>query len=154
MKITSSGMKSWLGGIPTRSVTALGLFPTKLKPETTTPLIPTWTDLLELFRSMLEGDIKDRILIDPSQRCFNIRHRTAFPFRRLFVSTKKYMRLIPKNSQICDAISFMPGSDISFVLRRMENGHYQLTGVAYVHGLMYGELFRDESMEFESIVLV
>jgi hypothetical protein len=61
--------------------------------------------------------------------------------------------LIPISAQIGDVISFMPGSDIPFLLRKIDNSHYRLIGEAYVHELMYGELFQDQSKEPEQIVL-
>jgi hypothetical protein len=77
----------------------------------------------------------------------------AGSYRRLFISSKKYVRLIPFSAQIGDVISFMPGSEIPFLLRTTQNGHYLFVGETYIHGLMYGELFQDPSIEPEVIVL-
>jgi hypothetical protein len=121
----------------------------KAEAEGENVIIPTWPDLSEFINNMLEGGFRGhREFIDTSRRFFNRRLSSATPLRRLFISSKKYVGLIPISAQIGDVISFM-----TFFLRKIDNSHYRLVGETYVHGLMYGELFQDQSKEPEQIVL-
>jgi hypothetical protein len=41
-----------------------------------------------------------------------------------------------------------------FIIRSMDSGHSKLIGEAYVHGLMYGEIFDEKNEEdLETILL-
>jgi hypothetical protein len=59
--------------------------------------------------------------------------------RRPFLSTKGYVGLIPAHSEPGDLICIIFGAIVPFVLRKLQNGQYELIGEAYVHGIMDGE---------------
>ncbi|KAI7779538.1 hypothetical protein LA080_000727 [Diaporthe eres] len=75
---------------------------------------------------------------------------------RLFQSTQGCLGIVPKAAQTGDEVSFVPGSTVPFLLRKAKkSGQYELVGEAYVHGVMYGELWREGLQpEWSSVTLV
>ena len=59
--------------------------------------------------------------------------------RRPFLSTSGYVGLLPVHSKPGDLICIIFGAIVPFVLRKLDNGQYELIGEAYVHGIMDGE---------------
>jgi hypothetical protein len=124
----------------------------KATSEGVSDIIPTWFDISTFILEMLKDGFEESAFIERRwQLVKNILN--AGSYRRLFISSKKYVGLIPFSAQIGDVISFIPGSEIPFLLRRTQNGYYLFVGETYVHGLMYGELFQDLSIEPDAIVL-
>lgn len=76
--------------------------------------------------------------------------------RRLFQSTQGYLGVVPITAQSGDEIVFLPVSEVPFVFRKTDQpGEYKLVGEAYVHGVMYGELWREGVQpEWSSVTLV
>jgi hypothetical protein len=80
-----------------------------------------------------------------------------FAMHRKFCLTKKgYIGLAPLNAAEGDVVAVLNGGRVPFILRRLENGKFQLVGEAYVHGLMRGEfdVFGSEGNQEQSIELV
>lgn len=74
--------------------------------------------------------------------------------RRLFRSGKDFIGLCPLSAREGDAIWIMPGSMLPFVPRKTtEKGVYKFLGPAYVHGIMYGEFFKNVHEELETVTL-
>lgn len=80
---------------------------------------------------------------------FTIRRDQAFEFirtthRQLFQSTEGYLGIVPTTAQSGDEIMFLQVSPVPYVFRKTDRpGEYTLVGEAYVHGVMYGELWRE-----------
>lgn len=56
---------------------------------------------------------------------------------------------IPKQARANDLVWLLEGAPFPFILRRLRNGHYQIVGDAYVHGIMHGEAWplREDNLE-------
>lgn len=80
---------------------------------------------------------------------FTILKDQAFDFirttdRQLFQSTGGYLGIVPITAQSGDEIMFLQVSPVPYVFRKTDQpGEYKLVGEAYVHGVMYGELWRE-----------
>ena len=64
-----------------------------------------------------------------------------------FVTATGYIGIGHRETVVGDEVHLVQGSDTPFVLRKTD-GHYELIGETYVHGIMDGELV-DDSTEFE-----
>ena len=64
-----------------------------------------------------------------------------------FVTETGYIGLGHPETAVGDEVHLVQGSDTPFVLRKTD-GHYELIGETYVHGIMDGELVDDDT-EFE-----
>jgi hypothetical protein len=54
----------------------------------------------------------------------------------------------PNTVEIGDAVVIFKGAKFPYILRRKEKGgliHWTIAGAAYIHGIMYGELFKKSS---------
>ena len=60
-------------------------------------------------------------------------------YRVLFTTVEKYMGLAPLTARIGDMIFLLPGADVPFVLRHVQDEEYEVVGQCYTHGIMYGE---------------
>jgi hypothetical protein len=79
---------------------------------------------------------------------------TTRPHRRLFSTSTHKIGLGPKSLREDDEIWLLKGARYPFVLRRLENGNYQLVGESYIHGIMHGEaLIFGDDLTFCDIVL-
>jgi hypothetical protein len=73
---------------------------------------------------------------------------SALTGRRFFITSKARLGLGPPDTQEGDLIVVLKGADTPFVLRESEDaGVYLILREAYVSGLMFGELFTEESSE-------
>lgn len=69
--------------------------------------------------------------------------------RRLSVSDKGYLCLVPAYSEHGDIITVLLGCDVPVVLRKHADSH-ECIGVCYVHGIMQGEAMAGiDTGEFE-----
>lgn len=73
-------------------------------------------------------------LRDPREQMFRFL-RT----RRLMMTIKGCIGLVPINTQQGDIICLLLGCDVPMVLRVLENQQYKVVGGCYVHGVMEGE---------------
>ncbi|KAK2596492.1 hypothetical protein N8I77_013380 [Diaporthe amygdali] len=92
--------------------------------------------------AQLRDAVKDPgVAMEPEDEVFRFMKNTD---RRLFQSTQGYLGIMPTAAQTGDEIFFVPGSTVPFVFRKTkQSGEYHLVGEAYVHGIMYGELWRE-----------
>lgn len=60
--------------------------------------------------------------------------------RRFFKTASGSLGIGPQAMRPGDIVAVLYGGDIPYVLRPVDDKHYQLLGPAYVHGIMYGEL--------------
>ena len=61
-----------------------------------------------------------------------------------FLSTNGYVGLLPAHSKRGDLICIIFGAIVPFVLRKLDNGEYELIGEVYVHGIMDGEYLKKD----------
>lgn len=62
--------------------------------------------------------------------------------RTMFVTTKGYIGMGPKDAKPTDKVYTLIGGEVPFVLRRTEtHDEFRLVGESYVHGIMNGELW-------------
>lgn len=63
---------------------------------------------------------------------------------RPFRTNKGYIGLGPASAEEGDLVVVILGCEVPFLLRKEDGGNYRLIGEAYVHGIMFGELFAHE----------
>lgn len=80
-------------------------------------------------------------------------YKAAVLHRRLCWSEDGHLGLVPRHTQVGDVLCVLPGSVVPFVVREMGGGDYMLVGECYVHDVMQGELFRDDSMSVVDLAL-
>ena len=87
-------------------------------------------------------------------REMQIAFKAAVRSRRFCITSKGYMGLFPRGTQLGDQICVFMGAPLPFVLRLQENSDsYLLIGECYVHGLMEGETLNMEDMKVEEIII-
>lgn len=64
--------------------------------------------------------------------------------RRLARTAKGYLALLPAEAQEGDMVAILKGGRLPFVLRS-RGGPWELIGACYVHGIMHGEAFDEDS---------
>ena len=68
--------------------------------------------------------------------------------RKPFVTVKGFVGLAPKHAEEGNVVIIFPGAKFPYVLKRYDDGAYELIGEAFVHGIMYGELaFTDDELK-------
>ena len=67
--------------------------------------------------------------------------RPAF-YRRLARTKNGYLALVPQSTKVGDSIAILKGGSVPFVIRPRRT-QWELVGDSYVHGIMYGEAFRE-----------
>ncbi|KAM0279439.1 hypothetical protein ACHAQH_004599 [Verticillium albo-atrum] len=73
--------------------------------------------------------------------------------RRLAVTAKGYLALVPPLTEVGDVVAVIPGAPVPFVLRpkwydeQMDRNVYTLVGECYVHGVMNGEAADESKMQ-------
>lgn len=60
--------------------------------------------------------------------------------RRMVLTEKGYLGLVPHETEKEDLVCILLGGDMPFILRA-EGSHYKFVGESYVHGVMDGEVF-------------
>ena len=73
--------------------------------------------------------------------------------RKLCVTRKGYVGLVPDDATEGDVICVVVGGDVPFVLRRCDDDVYRLLGDCYVHGIMEGEALEAEDSKIQDIIL-
>lgn len=74
--------------------------------------------------------------------------------RRLATTERGYLAAVPENSAVGDTVCMIQGAKNLFVIREKELQRFILIGLAYVHGLMTGEVLRADWYEKCTISLV
>lgn len=79
---------------------------------------------------------------------------TACSNRTFFTTLDGRIGLGPSNLEIGDTVCMFCNTFSPFIIRSRVSGHSELIGEAYVHGLMYGEIFDEKDEEnLETILL-
>jgi hypothetical protein len=73
--------------------------------------------------------------------------------RRMFRTQKGYLGMGPRAATENDQVWILPGANVPFILRPLENGNYRVIGEAFVYCLMDGEGIKSEGEGFHQIVL-
>jgi hypothetical protein len=73
--------------------------------------------------------------------------------RRIFISTTGYVGLCPWHTEIGDKLCIFLGGNTPYIIRPTGQGNHTLIGEAYAHGIMYGEIMKDDQLEIDNIVL-
>jgi len=71
---------------------------------------------------------------------FAARMRSKTLFRRMILTKKGYLGLVPAETEKGDLVCILLGGDMPFILRP-EGSYYKVVGEAYIHGIMDGEVF-------------
>ncbi|KAI9692796.1 MAG: hypothetical protein M1820_009344 [Bogoriella megaspora] len=74
--------------------------------------------------------------------------------RKLFSTDKNSIGMGPKSAAIGDEIWMIASTKVPYVLRLVSPAKYELVGEAFVHGIMYGEAWREKQTLRQSITLV
>ncbi len=77
-------------------------------------------------------------------------------FRGVFTTDEGHLGVGHHTAEVGDEIWICPRAWVPFVLRKVqgsENCGYRFLGESYVHGTMYGELFKDKRPEWIEILL-
>ena len=87
-------------------------------------------------------------------RQMQIAFEAAVTGRRFGITSKRYMGLLPRGTQLGDQVCVFLGSHVPFVIRRQEMfDSYQLVGECYIHGIMHGEIkemnLKEEKVDIE-----
>lgn len=95
----------------------------------------------------------------PGRTYQEVRHalRRAVRNRRLCVTEKGYLGLVPRQAGIGDRVCVLVGCHVPFVVREEADGpeeRFRLVGECYVHGVMDGEVMEEEVSSCAPIVLV
>lgn len=53
-----------------------------------------------------------------------------------------------------DIIVIFAGSHVPYILREQNGGKYMCLGPAYIHGIMYGEVWKSARKDMDTYVLV
>jgi hypothetical protein len=76
----------------------------------------------------------------------------AYIFGYKLAKTKKgYLALVPGTARVNDEIALLCGGRTPYVIRR-EGIYWQFIGETYVHGIMYGEAWRQEEIQKIEII--
>lgn len=78
--------------------------------------------------------------------------RRRLRYRRLCITEKGYFGAVPDTAQLGDWVCMFEGTRSLFVVREKGND-FSLIGTAYIHGLMYGEVFELNGYEKRIITL-
>ncbi|KAF2127469.1 HET-domain-containing protein [Dothidotthia symphoricarpi CBS 119687] len=62
--------------------------------------------------------------------------------RRMMRTAKGWLGMGPSSLRVGDRVFVVPGANIPFIMRRLDPGHYEVIGEAYIHGIMHGEANR------------
>jgi hypothetical protein len=71
---------------------------------------------------------------------FATRMRSKTLNRRMVLTEKGYLGLVPPETEKEDLVCILLGGDMPFILRA-EGSYYKFVGESYVHGIMDGEVF-------------
>ncbi|KAH8651210.1 heterokaryon incompatibility protein 6 [Xylariales sp. PMI_506] len=85
---------------------------------------------------------------------FQMQATTTCPGRAFATTHDGFMGLVPHLTQPGDVVAVLFGSTVPHVLRDVGKGCYMLIGDAFVHGMMYGEVFRRRNVKPVDILLV
>lgn len=79
--------------------------------------------------------------------------RRAMRNRRLGTTEKGYLGLFPRQTKLGDVVCILSRCGVPFVLRKAEDGTFNVVGECYVHGIMGGEVVVMEDVPWTSVVI-
>jgi hypothetical protein len=133
------------------------LLPSPLFPDADS-IMPFYFRLVELLQENLEllpdewdqdkwnKEIQDPMLL--------FEQMSSYSLQRSFMTTKKFLGVVPVSALEGIQIWVLRGSRVPFVLRLLANGNHKLISEAYVHGFMRGELFTGEYRSHDSATVI
>jgi hypothetical protein len=68
-------------------------------------------------------------------------------YRSFIVTERGYLGLGRNSTQRGDTVCVLRGGNVPFILRKKDDGYYELVGEAYVHGIMDGSFVRKSRKE-------
>ena len=74
--------------------------------------------------------------------------------RCLILTENNHLGLGPESAKEGDMVWILPGTNVPFVLRRVDGQRYTLVGEAHIHGIMHGEAVATGKLEFRDIEVV
>ena len=77
-----------------------------------------------------------------------------YGYRALSISHSGWLCLVPLASRTGDIIAIVQGAELPFIVRESGQGSYHFIGLAYVHGIMDGEIWNDIKDQLQEISLV
>lgn len=72
-------------------------------------------------------------------------------FCRFCWTAKGYMGIAPHATQAADIVCVFFGGQVPHIMRDTGEGHYELVGECYIHGIMDGEAFEDPDFDPEKL---
>ncbi|KAF7919348.1 uncharacterized protein EAE97_011680 [Botrytis byssoidea] len=100
-----------------------------------------WVNIaMEVFESNLDFSVDD---ITEEIRDLPLQISSTLRDQRLLVTASGYIGFVPNETKRGDKICILYGMDVPVVLRKNQDGTYELIGPCYVHGVMEGELMND-----------
>ncbi|KAF2448284.1 hypothetical protein P171DRAFT_428386, partial [Karstenula rhodostoma CBS 690.94] len=82
--------------------------------------------------------------------------RSAMHCRAFAITKNGHFCLVPRGTRVNDAIVVLQGGHIPFVIRSQDDAAkkgFELIGETYVHGIMKGEAFNNNSAQLKKIRL-
>ncbi|KAF2098153.1 HET-domain-containing protein [Rhizodiscina lignyota] len=73
--------------------------------------------------------------------------------RRMFLTRKGYLGLAPYTTKRGDTVALLAGGKTPYVLMSAKYGKFRLRGECYIHGIMHGEAWNDESSKREICII-
>lgn len=130
--------------------------------DATTGQAPTFADQTYSARQLRPPGAKGRLELAnlraraPGRTYQEVRHalRRAVRNRRLCVTEKGYLGLVPRQARQGDRVCVLVGCHVPFVVREEADGgpeerRFRLVGECYVHGVMDGEVMEEEDEEMD-----
>jgi hypothetical protein len=96
---------------------------------------------------------KPKQILDDMRKAF----RSAMHCRAFAITKKGYFCLVPRLTQVNDAVVILQGGHVPFVVRSQSDtvqGSFEFIGETYVHGIMKGEAFDRDHANLESIKMI
>jgi hypothetical protein len=90
---------------------------------------------------------------EPLNRYHRDRCRAIANKRILFVTSKGYVGTGPPSTRVTDKVAILSGLRSPLILREV-GPHYEVVGAAYVHGIMYGEVWPEDESKLLGVTLI
>jgi hypothetical protein len=69
--------------------------------------------------------------------------------RRMMRTGNGWLGMGPSSLRAGDKVFVVPGANAPLIMRRLDPGHYQVIGEAYIHGIMHGEAVTENAKTTE-----
>jgi hypothetical protein len=123
--------------------------------------IPSWQEIAELVNDIAaevrEANIGNGGIFyskrHPEPRDFLLATGGLYRGRCLVMDESGNLGLGPSSTKKGDVVAFIRNARVPFILRKAQEGRYELVGEAYIHGFMHGEIAREGPVQLEEIIL-